>query len=356
MCFTKRKVLKLISYSDYSELTAAQRISDESFIRSVRDDLRPALINDLTQCIPKYDELRQNSSELSALSGCMRVLVAENEPFHDKGDRLLIKSKYISFYAYAGIEIMKPSIMLNKNGNIEYHHQCFDPQKGVYLAPGKYYGHNPSRSLLKMFLYDELPDTWPKFAALPIAYKVAAICEYINENVVAIPEEITSFVLGLTDTFKTRRFIFRATQNVNGEDNGWVIRIRDLRPTQDFGKYIADAIKDYVWSVEEEERKTLEYVERTGEKYGDYRSQLEPKEPQQRRAGSEETQTLVAFVDDLKSTGVSIGRGGDISWDKAAEQLSSAYGISRTGRNLRDSYNSYKKRHPQQKPQEPEGW
>lgn len=349
----------MISYSDYTELTNAQRISDESFIRSVRDDLRPALIDELRQCIPDYEELRQCGPKLNSQLVCMRSLVDENEPFHDRGDRLLIESRVISFYAYAGIEIAKPSIMLMDDRNIEYHRQCFDTQRGVYMAPGDFHGHNPSRSLLKMFLYDELPDMWPKFSTLPIAYKVAAICHYVNEYIVALPNEVTDFVLGLTETLQSRRLIFKTTQDVDGTDNGWIIRIRDLRPSQEFGKFIADALKDYIWKVEEEERKALEYANNYGENYdkvyGELRSQLKPKEPQQRRAGNEETQTLVAFIDDLKAKGISIGRGGDISWNEAAEKLSSAHNVRRTGRNLRDSYNSYKKRHPQQKPREPEG-
>lgn len=365
----------MVSPFDISKPTEAQRIQDGDFLETVKHDLRPGLLDELCN-------LYEGFSDMTAAKRVNR-LVDANIPNHGKGDCLPIEYSNIRFYAYAGVELKDwADCCITPTGTWSYSDKqgrtipdaiqtrvrmpLIDERvaENTYDADTSCFEHSVNHSDLRMYLYGETSDySWgnkeptggkqlmweniPKYAEMPIAYRVALVCLYVSRHVVALPSDITAFVLGATESLETQRFIYQPTTDRDGFDNGWVLRIRDVRPSQSFVLQIASYLCGV---VAEEERRKSEFAKRMSEEdphadeHYSLSSQFEPKPKRKARAANEETETIIAYIDSLRARGTTIGRGG-LSWDDLAGQLAADTEINREGKNLRDSYRSYKKRH-----------
>lgn len=349
---TRREFI-LISHSDFGKPTRAQLIKDGSFIESVKRDLVPALVDDLEAMYPGYTDMKVYHR--------MARLLEANAEYQGKGDFLPVRFEDLGFYAFAGVELGHRTEYLGGNMLITYYKPLFsyfsprplpddivaftgavresDLRHYLYRAPG-----TPVQPGEPLF-WGDIPD----YRNLPIAYRVALVCQYVNEHVVAHPDDVTAFVLGAADELPIHRYLVSPTKDADGLNSGWCVRIRDLRPSQEFGRHIADHLKGLVEASEDFEQDSFRHIRRTAKDPSAYRleSQFEGKPKGKRRASPESTLTMVAFVDDLIARQGRPGRGNDLSWEDAAGLLASETGLTYTGNNLRNAYNTYKKRHGQ---------
>lgn len=342
----------MISHSENP--TDAQLIKDEAFIRSVRDDLRVSLLEDLQSCFSGFADMH--------ISNKLECLVNDNLNHLGKGDSLPIEYGPLIFNAYSG-DLLTPTsdTAWFSKGNREYNEvewpRPFFPNKlsdKTFTERDNWFFTEPHDSDLKQYLHDpdfhNLHPEWglPPFQTLPIVFKVALLCRYINEHIISTPSEITAFVLGEIDTVKTFRYIFEPTEDASGIVNGWVIRIHDVRPSQDFGKHVAERIKDFVEEIENDVKRYNSSIDNVEHPELEIKlpQQFEPKNKPRKRSTPDETLTVIAFIDDLIAKGHIIGRGGDMSWDEAAAKLAEYTNgtVTRTGKNLRNSYNTFKQR------------
>ena len=342
--FYERRVIILVS-DNFSKPTPAQAMKDAAFVQSVKNDLVPGIVNELRELYPRFDEM--------PAIWRVKCLVTENARHYSKerySDGLLIEYGSLKFIAYAGVELFDSAQSywdLDNGCEITYRKPFFD--NDISGSPkgedAKAFFNSVRKSDLAMYLYGENPmgrldfEHMPKYTELPVAYRAALVCQYVHEHVIATLSDVTAFVLGASETLATHRYIFEPTKDADGLNNGWVIRIRDLRPIGDLGKHIAAHISDVVANSEamEQEHQAVS-------------SQFEQKE-RKRRGADNVTETMVEFVFKLKQTRkIGSRRGDDLSWDEALAQLESqeptTIGRYKNGNNLRDSFNSYVKRHP----------
>lgn len=343
----------------FKELTNAQRIKDGSFIDSVRRDLLPGLHNGLRDLFECEDDFYDASVETR-----LSRLRFENELIGMEGDSLPVKYGFDGFNAYAGIRL---------NGVLFFSEV---QRPGVYLtADGGYLYDMPHGSLLDNYLHGELGKLLhddarmlPEFSTLPIAYRVALVCKYVDRHVIALPDDITRFVLGCNESIKTHRFLIRPSEDQFGVCNGWDIRIRDVRPGHNFVKHISNRIKDAVAvsegresSVDNEIRQMrLAVIREIREEGGDFtaeearafvdsdlvsRFEVQPTQRNRAKRGDNNDSTATAkyeFVKRYIDENGPIPRGG---WDIVAGRLAKETGISTYGRSLRTSIDSYINRH-----------
>jgi len=351
-----RKEFVLISYSD--KPTGAQLIKDEAFVNSVRNELRPALLSELESRFVGFCKMH--------LAKKLNCLIEDNDKYTGKGDSLPIEYGPVVFNAYSNVVLGgKPESSIfttkvrQKNHRVKWRRPFFvnKVSNKTFSERDNWFYSQIKESDLKRYLYEDnfhslySGQSLPAYSTLPITFKVALLCRYMSEHIIATPSAITAFVLDDIDTIETFRYIFEPTEDASGMVNGWVIRIHDVRPSQAFGIQIAEQIKSFVEKTESDDEQfgysLAPNLSNSGLSTHQLKSQFEPKDKRRKRATPEETQEVIAFVDDLKAKGYVIGRGGNISWDEVAAKLAERTEgeINRTGKNLKDSYASFKKRH-----------
>lgn len=315
--------------SDLSQLTEAQKVSDDAFIASAMSECITPLQSALRQSVGGFDEMDYQSRVLS-------LIELNNEVVG--GDSLRFHAGSLSFCARSG-GMLGTYKTLSANGRRVSFYEPWFVDEGSTSS-----NDNGQLSTTWAFLHGLCwPDDGHRYAvttnqadmshveALPLPYRVALVALYVAENVNVTREEATKAILGC-DELHSHRFYAMLHQNSVGKFNTWEVHMRDTRPSRKLGEYVASRLRQ--WS-EEKER----YAQFMSEQYGfDYES---PLAIPSRRASDSRSELAFAYVDALIERGVRIGRGGDKTWNDVAAELVSEYGSrvrSYTGDGLRDCY------------------
>ena len=329
--------------SVYSQLTDAQRFTDEAFIESVQQRLMKPLLKDLENAIEGFCDMSFGERLVALID--LNNHVADNGP---TGDSLRVHHSVLGFTAYAGTKLGDVSTARAGRMTVSHYESLFTDEgafrtvsvggerKSVtwaflhgYYVPSEEYGH----------IIRSSPDT-SFVESLPLPYRVALVSLYIAENINVTREEVVQAIVGCGD-LRSHRFTASTRINADGRVNGWTVHVRDVKPPQKLGEYLASRLR--AWSEDMEKDR-----QRVADEYGfEYVSPLEPKE---RRTSDSRSELAFAYIDSLVASGKGIGRGGDLSWEQVAAELTTKYGDkvrSYTGNGLRDCYRKRNQRRKQ---------
>ena len=214
---------------------------DDLFIESVaRDYLRPL-----------QDELAREIAGYQGMDARARFVhvVKLDERQHGQGDSLPLGEALVHAGASLGQEVAfrclvgdAPSMELVE---VKQYQPRFSDRRqlkqsfALNSAP-ELFPDRAGASRLHEFLVDERE----AYDALPAPYKAALLCLYIEGRVVARSEDVLAFVLGAAELHGQLSTATPAV-NVNGKPDGWLVRIRDSKPSVEFGKNLARALRDY---------------------------------------------------------------------------------------------------------------
>lgn len=329
--------------SAYSQLTDAQRITDEAFISSVQQELINPLLKDLKKAVEGFTDMSFDERLLALIE--LNNHVADNGP---TGDCLMVHHSLFGFTAYAGTKLGSVSEAHAGHMTVTHYEPLFtdegasrtipvgDVRRSViwaflhgYYAPSEDYGHiirsSPDMSLVE---------------SLPLPYRVALVSLYVVENINATKEEAVQAIVGCGE-LHSHRFIATTNTNMSGIINSWTIHLRDVKPPQKLGEYLASCLRSWSEGMEEKQQ---HFADKYGFAY------VSPLESTERRSSDSRSELAFAYVDRLIASGAKIGRGGDMSWEQVAAELVTKYGDkvrSYTGDGLRDCYRKRNQRRNQ---------
>ena len=296
----------MVSDNKSFQLSESQALRDNAFLNRVKSDFLESLWDELKE-IDGYDGMTEE--------GKVAHIVKTNKPYFGKGDSLpfgITAGGHVN--VYAGTQLGREWYLGNQV-------VCYYRPRFFCSNLGEH-GEGYSKDM-RSFLYDE----HEKYESLPVAYKAALLCQYIYQNIVCEMRYITLFVIGHGKNLHPKRVEVDHVADEFGKRYCWALRIRDVRPSVEFGKNLASFLR---WEPNLYDTNGFKGFETPAPRASDSRSEL-----------------AYAYIAQLIADGVSIGRGGDMSWDDAAAKLVATYGNkvrSYTGNNLRDGFRKWNQR------------
>ena len=296
--------------SEFFRPTEGQLIRDRAFLGTVWRDLVVPLVEELSESIPGYATMPWQDRAV--------MVVELNEPFAEKGDWLMLGEMPVFAGCRLG-EIRTDFVQDAATGEISH-----KVERYVQRFSNDYLGALHSvRGSISYFINGER-ETYDQ---LPVSYRVALVALYVLQNVNVAPDEASAFALGVDGvSFEPRRFTAFHTFDQEGRCSGWLVRLRDSKPPQRLAIKLASFLRD----TADDESRSFDFEIHKG-----------------KRRTNERSERAFEYVENLIRQGVVIGRGGSMTWDEVAGQLSKEYGDdvrAYTGDNLRDCYRKYKQR------------
>ena len=220
------------------DLTPAQRLSDEEFLKSISEEFVKPLFEEFCDSIDGFAEMDEQEKIYHAFD--------INVPMFEAGDSL----PFAGGLAYAGVWL----------GGYEIVAQSRDTAIQQYKPPFSDTIHFDSetweaRSETEIFLHESRDI----YESLPPTFKAALLCRYIDSKVICGPLRIKSgkmpgsnqtlsFVLGeyLDEGGIPETYRFDASPCAGNTKiySGWNIRIRDAKPVVAFGTELFQTLQD----------------------------------------------------------------------------------------------------------------
>ena len=290
--------------------TEGQLIRDRSFLKDVWLNLVAPLVDELCEMILGYSTM--------PFEDRMVRVIELNEPYVDNGDWLMLG--WMPVYAGCRLgEMHTDFVQSTVTGAVSHRIERYVQRFSNDLIYTLRFGNGG--------ISDFINRERETYERLPISYRVALVSLYIIQNVNVAPEEADAFALGIDRvSFEPRRVTAFHIRDNKGRCSGWLVRLRDSKPSQTFSIKLAQYLRNTV----DEESPFMEFVT-----------------DKRKRAPDNKFDTALGYVEDLERQGIKIGRGGSMTWDEVAGQLTKKYGDgvrAYTGNNLRDSIRKHRQR------------
>lgn len=323
------------SENKFAKLTEAHEISDAPFVEHVKKEYVNPLVDEFKELIDGYLDM--------GFDCAYTHVIGLNEPYFESGDALILPEYEddSGMLVYAGRKLGYVAKL--KNVKEEYQVEQYAPRfkndfiggalsNGIATIPGT--NGREYESAIKVFLTYERDS----YRSLPPSYRAALLVQYICENIVVLPSDATRFVLGFSQEIICQRWIARMTKNGSEIGNGWIVRIRDVKPGKDFVVYLGQQLRSTRDSL----------IASLGDNSIEDQSFVGKREPKK------DANTVYSFIDtNYKAMHIYVGdkrRGNDVSWDDVLRDVQEAFpNIAdhySNGNNLKDSYERNRGKYP----------
>ena len=323
----------------FEKQTEAQKIVDDAFIQHVRETLVLPLVGELDSAIEGFSSLPRDQ-RFFYLMKLDAESVANSECLG--GDSMPLyfgSSRWDSAFVHAGVKL----------GDKDETITLDDDTVSIYKPLGfdDYWSGSPATTPLDTItngkycsagaFIDQRKDEYDN---LPLPYKVALLAQYVHDNLIADRASVFDFVTCATEDFHGSRMAISPICNSDAKQAGWVLRLRDVSPSNEHGRWIVQKMRNYVSSIDDWEKEQNKNLEAIGFDYSSFEKM--PK----KRSSRKSTDIMVAFIDGLIAEGKAPGSK-EMSWKKALGLLNENYPNQfryKTGVHLSDAYHKAKAR------------